>query len=30
MMQVTGKNLPDELAVRDQLAAHGWITVVEA
>lgn len=30
MMQVNGKNLPDELVVKAQLAAHGWITVVEA
>ena len=30
MMQVTGKNLPDELVVKVQLAAHGWSTVVEA
>jgi hypothetical protein len=30
MMQVVGKNLPDELVVKAQLAAHGWITVVEA
>ncbi len=30
MMHVIGKNLPDELVVKIQLAANGWITVVEA
>lgn len=30
MMQVIGKNLPDELVVKVHLAAHGLTTVVEA
>jgi len=30
MMHVIGKNLPDELVVKVHLAAHGWITVIEA
>ena len=30
MMQVVGKNLPEALVVKAQLAANGWITVVEA
>jgi hypothetical protein len=30
MLQVIGNNLPAQLVVKAQLAAHGWITVVEA